>query len=146
MEVWNLAKNIAEEWSPTCAFDESTSPSFISRRRCVPISKRQSFRQHRVHASEVVSVSLCFCSSRAFASFFCLSLTFRGFFALTGPSALLSFHYRTLSALHWFNGSVHSCSKTGTSPQFRRSWTTHHTTISVPRKLTLQTFCIFNTA
>ena len=28
-----------------------------------------------------------------FISSFCLSLTFRGFFALTGPSTLLSFHY-----------------------------------------------------
>jgi len=33
----------------------------------------------------------CFCLP--FASSLCLSLTFLGFFALTGPSALLSFHY-----------------------------------------------------
>ncbi|KAI8941157.1 hypothetical protein NX059_002394 [Plenodomus lindquistii] len=36
-----------------------------------------------------------FPSLLAFSSFFCLSLTFLGFFALTGPSALLSFHYHT---------------------------------------------------
>jgi hypothetical protein len=34
----------------------------------------------------------------AFISSLCLSLTFFGFFALTGPSALLSFHYASPSA------------------------------------------------
>lgn len=38
--------------------------------------------------------------SLAFISSFCLSLTFFGFFALTGPSALLSFHYPRLQISH----------------------------------------------
>jgi hypothetical protein len=43
-------------------------------------------------------VSTLLPSCLALSSIFCLSLTFLGFFALTGPSALLSFHYFASSA------------------------------------------------
>jgi hypothetical protein len=50
-------------------------------------------------SASAFSFSSLFLSSLLSLSPLCLSLTFLGIFALTGPSALLSFHYFTLAPL-----------------------------------------------